>query len=95
MNLSVAMGPLSSMGTPERIHDAANDGVADGHAHDAAGALDLVAFFNLGVFAEEHDADLVFFQVHGDAGDAVRKAEKFPGHDFVEAVDAGNTVAKR
>ena len=41
-----------------------------------------------------HDADLVFFQVHGDAGDAVREAEQFARHDLVEAVDAGDAVAE-
>ena len=68
--------------------------VADGHAHDAPGALDLVAFLDLGVLAEQHDADLVFFQVHGDAGDVVREGEQFSGHDLVQAIDAGNTVAQ-
>ena len=81
-------------GLAERIHHAADQGVADGHAHDASRALDLVAFLDLGVLAEKHDADLVFFQVHGDAGDVVRECEQFSGHDFVEAVDAGNAVAK-
>ena len=78
----------------QRIHDAADHGFANGHAHDASGALDLVAFFDLGVLAEQHHADLVFFQVHGDAGNVVRKLEQFSGHDFVEAVNAGDTVAQ-
>ena len=44
---------------------------------------------------EQHHADLVFFQVHGDAGNAMREGEQFSGHDFVEAVNAGNAVAQR
>ena len=54
-------------GLAERIDHAADHVVADRDAHDASGALDLVAFLEFGVFAEQHDADLVFFQVHGDA----------------------------
>ena len=59
------------------------------------GALDLVAFFDLGVFAEQHHADLVFFQVHGDAGHAVREGQQFAGHDLVESIDARDAVAQR
>ena len=47
MNWSVAIGPLSSIGCAERVHDAADQGFAHGNAHDAAGALDLVAFADL------------------------------------------------
>ena len=78
----------------QRIDDAADQGVAHGHAHDAAGALDLVAFVDLRVLAQQHHAHLVFFQVHGDAGDVVRKREQLAGHDFVEAVNAGDAVAQ-
>ena len=81
-------------GLAERIHDAANQGLAHRHAHDTAGTLDLVAFLDFGVFAEQNHADLVFFQVQGDAGYAVRKGEQLSGHDFVEAVHAGDTVTQ-
>ena len=82
-------------GLAERIDHATDHGFADGHAHDASGALDLVAFFHLGVLAHQHHADLVFFQVHGDTGYVVREREQFARHDLVEAVNAGDTVADR
>jgi len=44
--------------------------------------------------AEEDDADLIFFEVHGDAGEAVREGEQFAGHDLIEAVNAGDAVAE-
>ena len=78
----------------ERINDTSDETIADGNAHDSAGAFDFVAFLDLGEFAEEDDSDLIFFEVHGDAGYVVRKAEELSGHNFVEAVDAGNAVAK-
>ena len=40
------------------------------------------------------DADLIFFQVHGDAGHVVRKLEQFAGHDFVESMNPGDAVAQ-
>ena len=67
MNSLVAIGPLSSMGWPSEFTTRPDHGVAHRHAHDAPGALDFVAFADLGVFAEQHHAHLVFFQVHGDA----------------------------
>jgi hypothetical protein len=73
-NLSVSDGALVVDGLAERVDHAADQRLADGHGHDLAGALDLVAFFELAVVAEEHRADLVFIQVHGEAGDAVRES---------------------
>ena len=78
----------------KRVHHAANHCVADGNAHDASSALDLVAFFNFGVVAKQHHAHLVFFQIHGDAGKAVRKRQQLARHDFFQAMDARNTVAE-
>jgi hypothetical protein len=75
MNLSVAMGLCRRWARPSEFDHAADHGVAHRHAHDAAGALDLVAFFDLGVFAEQHHAHLIFFQVHGDAGHVVREGQ--------------------
>ena len=50
---------------------------------------------NLGVVAQHHGAHLVFFEVHGQAGDAVRESEQLAGHDLVEPVKAGDAVAER
>ena len=82
MYWSVAIGPLSSIGWPSALTTRPIMRLAHRHAHDAAGALDLVALFDLGVFAQQHHAHLVFFQVHGDAGNAVREGEQFAGHDL-------------
>ena len=87
-------GALVVDGLTERVDDAADHGFADGHGHDLAGALDGVAFFDLGVVAEEDGADLVFVEVHGEAGYAVGEFDELAGHDLVEAVDAGDTVAE-
>ena len=50
--------------------------------------LHLVAFLDLRVVAQQHRADLVFFQVHGDAGDIVRELDQFARHDFFQAMNS-------
>ena len=87
-------GALVVDGQAERVDDAADHGLAHRHAQDLAGALDLVAFANLGVVAQNHGAYLVFFEAQGESGNAVREAEQLAGHHLVEAVEAGDAVAK-
>jgi hypothetical protein len=47
------------------------------------------------VRAEDHDADVVGFEVEGHALDAVGEFDHFAGLDLVEAVDAGDAVTHR
>ncbi len=79
----------------EGVDHAAEQALADRHVDDGAGALDGVAFLDLGVRAEDHDADIVGFEVEGHALHAVGEFDHFAGLDFVEAVDAGDTVTHR
>ncbi len=75
------------------VHDPAQNRGADRHRHDPSGALALIAFLQLLVVAEEHDADVVFLEVEGQTGDVVRKLDQLTGHDPLQAVHAGNAVA--
>ena len=50
---------------------------------------------DLGVRAEDHDADVVGLEVEGHALDAVVELDHLAGLDVVEAVDAGDAVADR
>ncbi len=84
---------LAVDGIAQRVHDAAQKPLAHRHVHDGAGALDRVAFLDVPVGAEDHDADIVGFQVQRHAPDAARKLHHFPGLHIVEAVDAGDAVA--
>src|SRR5260370_17099019 len=79
----------------ESVDHPADHAFAGGHGHDLPRALHLVTLFDLGVFAHDHYADLVFFQVHGDSGNAVPEVEQLAGHDFVQAVHAGDAVTDR
>ena len=79
----------------ERVDDAAEQALADRHVDDGAGALDGRAFPDLGVRAEDHDADIVGFEVERHALDAVVELDHLAGLDIVEAVDAGDAVTDR
>ena len=69
--------------------------LAHRHGHDLAGALDLIAFLDLGVVAQQHRADLVLVQVHRQTGHAVRELDQLAGHHLVQAMNARDAVAQR
>src|SRR3979411_1237767 len=77
----------------ERIDDPAEQALADGSIDDGAGALDGLTFLDLAVGAENHDADVVGFEIERHAAGAVLELDHLAGLDIVEAVDAGNAVA--
>src|SRR5919112_1151122 len=69
--------------------------LTDWNVDDGAGALDGVAFLDLGVRAEDHDADIVGLEVERHALHAVGELDHLAGLDVVEAVDARDTVTDR
>ena len=77
----------------ERVDDAAEQLLADRHVDDRAGALDRLAFLDLAVGAENHDADVVALEVQRHAARAVLELDHLAGLDLVEAVGAGDAVA--
>jgi hypothetical protein len=76
----------------ERVDHAADHRLADRHRHDAAGALDLVAFLDLGVLAEQHGADLSSSRFSAMPKTPCGNSSSSPAMTF-EAVDAGDAVA--
>ena len=78
----------------QRVDDAAQQALAHRHVDDLAQAADLVALGDLGVVAEDHDADVVALQVERHALDAGGgELDHLAGLDLVEAEDAGDAVA--
>src|SRR5207244_7230721 len=69
--------------------------LADRHIHDGARALDGLAFLDLAVLAEDHDADIVDLEVERHAAHAVLELDHLAGLHVVEAVDTGDAVADR
>src|SRR5262249_41460907 len=79
----------------ERVDHAAEQALADRHVDDRAGALDRLAFLDLAVVAEDHDADVVALEVERHAAHAVLELDHLAGLHVVEAVGAGDAVADR
>src|SRR5690606_17436622 len=77
----------------ERVDDAAEQPLTNRHLHDGTGALDRVAFLDIAVVAEDHDAHVVGLEVEGHALDATRKLDHLTRLDLVQAVDTGDAVA--
>src|SRR6266700_1494521 len=77
----------------ERIDHTAEQALADRRVDDGAGALDGLAFLDLAVGAENHDADIVGFEIERHAAGAVLELDHLSGLDVVEPIDAGDTVA--
>ncbi len=88
-------GTFAVDGLAESVHHPPNQRLTYRHGHDLARAADLVAFFDLLIFAEQHCSHLVFFQVQRDAGDAVRKLHHLARHYVFQAENARDAVADR
>ncbi len=80
-------------GLAEGVHDAADEGFADGDAGDLLGAFDEIALADQCVAPEEGDADVILFQVEDHALDTLGEVEELSGHGPVEAVDACDAIA--
>src|SRR5690606_34686699 len=76
----------------EGVHNAAQQLRTDRNVNDGARTLDDVAFLDVAVVTEDHDADVVDFEVQRHAADAAGELDHFPGLDVVQTVDAGDTV---
>src|SRR5262249_35700321 len=79
----------------ERVNDAAKQALADRNVYDRARALDRLPFLDFAVGAEDHDTDVVGFEIERHAAGAVLELDHFAGLHIVEAVGARNAVADR
>jgi hypothetical protein len=72
---------------------AAENGLADRHLGDAAGALDDVTLLDVDVLAHDGDTHVVLLQVQHEPEDLAGELHQLQGHDFFKPVDPGDPVA--
>ena len=77
----------------ERVHDATDEGIADGHGEDAAGGLDRLALFDALGRAEHHRTDRVLVEVQRQPEETALELEELVDRGAGQARDAGDTVA--
>ena len=87
--------PLAVQRIAERVNNATQKPLADRHAHNITGPFNRIAFANITVGTENHDTDIVFFQIERHAANAAGKLHHFTRLHIVEAVNPGNAVTDR
>ena len=86
---------LAVDGYAQRVDDAADELLPDGHLQQPAGGVHLVALVQVAVFAEDDRADLVFLEVEREAVGVVWELEQLAGHCVLQPIDLGDAVAGR
>ena len=87
-------GTLAVDGHAQGVDHPADEGVAHRDLGDLARPLDGVAFLDGLEVAQEHGADVVLFQVEDQAHHALAEVEQLARHGRLQAVDAGDAVAR-
>ena len=77
----------------ERVHDAPEQRVADGHREDAAGRLDRAALLDVVGLAEHDGADRLLVEVQREAERAALELEQLVDRGVGKARHAGDAVA--
>ena len=87
--------PLAVERIAERVDDAPEQSFAHGDVHNGLRALDGLAFLDLAVIAENHDADIVGLEVERHAAHAILELDHLAGLHVVEPIHPGDAVADR
>ena len=89
----LAIGPFAVERLAERVDDASEQALADGHLQQPPGGAHLAALLQLGVVAEDDGADFGLVEVQRQAGDAVAEVEHLVEHGVAETFDLRDAVA--
>ena len=85
---------LAVNGTTEGINDTSDKRLTYWNGNNPPCAPDFVTFLQVGVVAQQDGANLIFFEVHGDAGHVSGKLKHLASHDLLEAVQTGDAVTE-
>ena len=80
-------------GLAQRVHDAADHGLADGNGDDLPGALDQTALADADVRAQHDDADAVLLQIQRHTVGIVFKQQQLVGLALFQSMNLCNAVA--
>src|SRR5690606_2174624 len=84
-------GPLIVERLAQRIDDPANQALPDRHIDNMATALNLVASVQQPIISKQHNANLIFIDIEGNALNAAGENKYLFKADTRQAGDAGNT----
>ena len=90
LNLTEAVDRLA-----QRVHDATEVAVADGHGEHFAGAAHFLAFLDSSEIAEDHHADLTGVKVERQAERAVFERQQLIGHATRQSRHVRNAITGR
>ena len=76
----------------QRVHDPAEQRLADRHLEDAAGRLDGVAFRDVLVVTQHHGADRILLQIQRQAEGVAGELQHLAVGRLAESVDADDAV---
>ena len=77
----------------QRVHDPAEEAVADRHREHLAGPADRLALLDRGEVTHDHDADLAHVEVQGQAAHPALELQELVGHDRGQPLDPCDAVA--
>ena len=77
---------------PDGIDNPPYEGIANWDLHDSSGPLNLIAFFDEGIFAEENRTDIILLQVENHTHDLAGELQKFTRHSLFKPVYSRNTI---
>ncbi len=85
--------------TVDRLSNGRNNAAQNRFAHrnlsNSAGSFNRIAFLDVGILAHDGDTDIILFKVERKAENAAWKFHKLHGHDFLQAVYAGDSISNR
>jgi len=94
---SVSLGGLDGSqsvdGVTQGIEDSSEHFFSDGNIHDGSGSTNDISFLNESIVSEDHDSDVVGFEIQGHSTDSRGEFNHLSSLDLAETENSGNTIS--